>query len=153
MFGCVVSAPRRVRLRVLALRSSAVHRDRGREPPTHRPTEEIDRDLATRKALEERIKADERAQALLIERQATVRAGRLGSGGQIGGLCRFAACFLVKVTNPVLSTVVLFDSLDAAWPTRTARFVLALAGAVGASGTPRRRAVFVRMWPHNEIQL
>ena len=50
-----------------------VHRDRGREPPTHRSTEGIDRDLA--KALEERIRADERAQALLAERQAAVRAG------------------------------------------------------------------------------
>ena len=60
-------------------------------------------------------------------------------------------CCLVKVTNPALSIAVLFDSLDTAWPTRTARFVLALAGAVGASGTPRRRAVFVRLWPHNEI--
>ena len=42
--------------------------------------------------------------------------------------------------------------VSTAWPTRTARFVLALAGAVGASGTPRRRAVFVRLWPHGEIE-
>ena len=62
-------------------------------------------------------------------------------------------CCLVKVTNPVLSTAVLFGSLDTAWPTRTARFVLALAGAVGASGAPRRRAVFVRLWPHSEMAM
>ena len=60
-------------------------------------------------------------------------------------------CCLVKVTNPALSIAVLFDSLDTAWPTRTARFVVTLVGAVGASGLPRRRAVFVRLWPHGEI--
>ena len=60
-------------------------------------------------------------------------------------------CCLVKVTNPVLSIAVLFDSLDTAWPTRTARLFLALARAVEASGTPRRRAVIVCLWPHNEI--
>ena len=60
-------------------------------------------------------------------------------------------CCLVKVTNPALSIAVLFDSLDTAWQTHTTRFVLVLAGAVGASGTARRRAVFVRLWPHNEI--
>ena len=54
-----------------------VHRDHGREPPTHRPTEEIDRDLHSdlAKALEERRRTDKRAQALLAERQAGVRAG------------------------------------------------------------------------------
>ena len=67
-------------------------------------------------------------------------------------MCDFAASLkLIKVTNPVLSIAVLFDSLDKAWPARTARFALALAGTVGASGTPHRRAVFVRLWPHNEI--
>ena len=39
----------------------------------HRPTEEIDRDLA--KAIEERARADEKVTALLAERKAAVRAG------------------------------------------------------------------------------
>ena len=39
----------------------------------HRPTEEIDRDLA--KALEERARANEKVTALLAERKAAVRAG------------------------------------------------------------------------------
>ena len=39
----------------------------------HRPTEEIDRDLA--RALEEKKRADERVGALMAERRAAVRAG------------------------------------------------------------------------------